>query len=174
MCVYDALGFFLLHDEWVESHCGGDTDNKLLLNVSHCFQSLDPLRGSTFLVLFTDIFLTIFSHHWQLCTSRFINLLFCLRTVYPVLIEQSKMSCQEYYQGYQSVRKRLAGGWVMKIRGKTIDICILQSNKNIVHFFLSPPTPTHRQSCSFVQLTTVRRCHKQRKGNTTIFGKRLR
>ena len=70
-----CVGFFLLHDEWVESHCG-DTDNKLLLNVSHCFQSLDPLRGSTFLVLFTDIFLTIFSHHWQLCTSRFINLLF--------------------------------------------------------------------------------------------------
>ena len=58
-----------------------DTDNKLLLNVSHCFQSLDPLRGSTFLVLFTDFFLTIFSHHWQLCTSRFINLLFCLHTV---------------------------------------------------------------------------------------------
>ena len=74
VCVYDALGFFFYMMNEL-SHCG-DTDNNLLLNVSHCFQSLDPLRGSTFLVLFTDIFLTIFSHHWQLCTSRFINLLF--------------------------------------------------------------------------------------------------
>ena len=59
----------------------------------------------------------------------------------------------------------------MKIRGKPYMHFTVK--KNIVHFFLSPPTPTHRP-CSFVQLTTVRRCHKQRKGNTTIFGKRLR
>ena len=62
----------------------------------------------------------------------------------------------------------------MKIRGENHIYAFYSQIKILFTFFLSPPTPTHRQSCSFVQLTTVRRCHKQRKGNTTIFGKRLR
>ena len=119
------------------SHCG-DTDNKLLLNVSHCFQSLDPLRGSTFLVLFTDIFLTIFSHHWQLCTSRFINVLFCLHTVSFCFQGLINWAVQNVVPGILSrlsiCEKTISRRISNENQGKTIYMHFTVK-KNIVHFF---------------------------------------